>query len=154
MLETSVFTAVWKIISPVVSPIIGYFTKRSDRRRQAAVTFRETIIRELKGLYPIPTEWPKRGIDIDPRLRKVFPALQVAVSTYRPYVVDKEGFDDAWLIYRTDTKRDIDQQSYHHYMNFGSTSVNAFGGETTIKQDGKVNFKHNVDRLLSFAQDV
>jgi hypothetical protein len=31
---------------------------------------------------------------------------------------------------------------------------NVFGGIFNFKQDGKKNFKRNVDRLLSFAQDT
>ena len=39
-------------------------------------------------------------------------------------------------------------------MNMTSTTVSSFGGETVIPNDGKATFKRNVDRLLSFAQDV
>ncbi len=68
--------------------------------------------------------------------------------------MDKEAFDIAWRDYRCSTKRDVDTQDYTHYMNFGSHSVNAMGGVTKMKQDGKANFKRNVDRLLAFAQDT
>ncbi len=57
-------------------------------------------------------------------------------------------------MYRTGTKREIDTQSYTHYMNMTSTTISSFGGETILPNDGKANFKRNVDRLLSFAQGV
>jgi hypothetical protein len=39
-------------------------------------------------------------------------------------------------------------------MNMTSTTVSSFGGQTVLPNDGKATFKRNVDRLLSFAQDV
>jgi hypothetical protein len=112
-------------------------------------------LKELQGLYPLPAAWPPTT-GIEPRLKKVFPALQSAVATYRPFIPKSEqsAFDEAWLVYRTATKREIDTQSYTHYMNMTSTTVSSFGGETVLPNDGKATFKRNVDRLLSFAQDV
>lgn len=40
------------------------------------------------GAYPRPADWLK-GTGIGFRLKKVFPALQTAVATLRPYVTDK-----------------------------------------------------------------
>jgi hypothetical protein len=37
-------------------------------------------------------------------------------------------------------------------MNFGTDTVNFTGGITRVTQDGKKNFKRNVDRVLAFAQ--
>jgi hypothetical protein len=78
------------------------------------------------------------------------------VASFRSYVPEKQRatFDEAWRDYRCSTKRDVDTQDYTHYMNFGSESINSLGGITRLKQDGKANFKRNVDRLLSFAQDT
>ena len=109
------------------------------------------FIKRLEGLYPRPSNWPKTT-GIDPTLRKVFPALQAAVATFRPYVSDdqKAAFDEAWRDYRCSTKRDVDTQDYTHYLNIGSESINALGGGgvTRNKQDGKLNFKRNVDRQV------
>jgi hypothetical protein len=126
-----------------------------DRRANACIEFRNTFIKELTGLYPRPTNWPK-GIGIEPTLKAKFPALQAAVAMFRPFVpdADRERFDQAWRDYRNDTKREIDHQSYTHYMDITSTSLNTFGGETVLPTDGKANFKRNVDRLLAFASDI
>jgi len=139
----------------LVTTLFNRHSDRKTRRANACAAFRESIHRELQGLYPHPTAWPP-GPGIDQRLRSVFPALQSAVSIFRPYLSKRQQqqFDEAWLYYRTATKREIDAQSYTHYMNFTTTSVSAYGGLTNLKQDGKETFRRNVDRLLSFAQDV
>jgi hypothetical protein len=139
----------------LIAAIYKRFTNRADRRAAACAAFRETFCRELRGLYPQPTDWPK-GSGIEHQLKKVFPELQRAVATFRPYVPDKDkaSFDGAWRNYHCATKRDVDDQCYLHYLNMTTTTLNEFGGETVIPNDGKANFKRNVDRLLSFAQDV
>jgi hypothetical protein len=137
-------------------PIIGPWWKRVvgkwDRRDAAADTFRRAVLKELRGLYPRPVDWPEKT-GIDKRLRAVFPAMQEAIEGFRPYVKDQQAFEEAWRSYRTSTKRDIDNQDYTHYMNFGTHSQNLNGDLLHIKQDGKANFKRNVDRLLNFAKE-
>jgi hypothetical protein len=141
----------FKLLTTLINSIWG----RKERRIRAAAAFRETFLKELQGLYPLPADWPP-STGIESRLKKVFPALQGAVSTYRPFIPKREqaAFDEAWLSYRTATKREIDTQSYTHYMNMTSTTISSFGGETILSNDGKANFKRNVQRLLSFAKDV
>ncbi len=140
-----------KLLTALINSVSG----RKERRIKAATAFRDTFLKELQGLYPLPADWPPTT-GIEPRLKKVFPALQSAVSTYRPFIPKNEqaAFDEAWLVYRTATKREIDTQCYTHYMNMTSTTISSFGGETVLPNDGKATFKRNVDRLLSFAQDV
>ncbi len=144
----------WNPLS-FITAIYNRSSKKKGRRAEACAAFRNTFHEQLKGLYPRPANWPKTT-GIDPTLRRVFPALQAAVATFRPYVPDikKPSFDEAWRDYRCGTKRDVDTEDYTHYMNFGCESINAFGGVTRIKQDGKANFKRNVDRLMIFAQDT
>jgi hypothetical protein len=141
----------FKLVTTLINSVWG----RKERRIKAAAAFRETFLKELHGLYPLPSDWP-RTTGIEPRLRRVFPALQAAFSTYRPFIPKSEqgALDEAWLIYRTATKREIDTQSYTHYMNMTSTTVSSSGGETVLANDGNATFKRNVDRLLSFAKDV
>ena len=148
-------TAIASFFSRLASTVFGHFANRKGRRAKACATFRETFHTELKGLYPRPSNWPQ-GTGIEHRLRAVFPALQAAVSIFRPYVPkgDQDKFDEAWLHYRTATKREIDDQCYTHYMDITSTTLSTFGSETQITQNGKENLKRNVDRLLSFAQDT
>lgn len=137
----------------LISAWVKRLLNRADRKAVAASAFREAFHRELQGLYPRPTEWPK-GSGIEQRLKRVFPALQTAYANFRPYVKDKVAFDEAWRDYRCATKREVDDQCYLHYLNATSTTLNDFGGETVVRNDGRANFKRNVDRLLAFAQDV
>jgi hypothetical protein len=147
-------------LGPVINVairIFDYVTRRKNRRIAACADFRETVHQELRGLYPTPIEWPA-SVGIEQRLKRVYPALQAAVATFRPYVPKKDRmkFDEAWMYYHTETKRGQDQ-SYTHYMNFTSTFKTdspLSGGQHTEKQNGKETFKRNVDRLLSFVQDV
>jgi hypothetical protein len=137
----------------LIAAVVNRFAKKAERRAAACAAFRDAFHCELQGLYPRPTDWPK-GTGIEHRLKKVFPALQAAVASFRPYVKDKAAFDEAWRNYRTMTKREIDDQCYTHYLDITSTTTNDLGGRTVIKNDGKLNFRRNVDRLLSFAQDI
>lgn len=72
----------------LMTSAINWLSSRSIRRAEACRDFRATLNRELAGLYPMPSNWPK-STGIDPRLRAVFPALQSAVATFRPYVPKK-----------------------------------------------------------------
>jgi hypothetical protein len=99
------FDSLFKLLATLINSVSG----RKERRIKAAAAFRETFLTELQRLYPLPADWPP-GTGIEPRLKKVFPTLQSAVSTYRPFIPKSEqaAFDEAWLIYRTTTKREID----------------------------------------------
>jgi hypothetical protein len=132
---------------------IKYWMDRRTRVIQAGNAFRAHVLAELKGLYPIPSNWPA-GTGIEPTLKGKFAALQMAVETYKPFLSKEKQaeFDAAWVTYFCALKGRR-EQTYHHYMNITSTSVHSFGGETVIPNDGKVTFKRNVARLLSFAQD-
>ena len=109
-------------------------------RRNAAIDFQFAIFDALKGLYPLPGKWPE---DIDRQLGNVFASLQMAVGLFRPFVPKEEraAFDRAWAEYRCSTGRDIDVQSYHHYMAFNDNP------------DPRGTFRRNVDSLLRFAPD-
>ncbi|MGO9445110.1 MAG: hypothetical protein ACLPXB_10085, partial [Thiobacillaceae bacterium] len=101
--------------------------------------FRSAVLGELGSIYPIPANWPH---DIDAFLRAAFPGIQRAFNNFKPFVPrwHRHAFDRAWSIYRLDPDaREIDQQCYHHYMEFASNS------------DPRGTFKKNVDGLLSFA---
>jgi hypothetical protein len=110
-------------------------------RRTAAAKFRTAVLTTLSGLYPEPVNWPA---DVDPVLRKLFPALQTAVAQFWPFIPrrSRRAFDRAWFRYRCGLGRPIDHQCYNHYMDFGDNP------------DANGNFRRNVDALLSFARLV
>ncbi len=119
--------------------------KRSERI-QACQKFRECFLRELKGLYPLSTDWPDNWSgDIHQRLESVFSNLQIAIAEFRPFIpwYSRWAFDRAWSRYRNAYEKEkikIGDQCYHHYMSFSSNP------------DPKGNFRRNVDKLLSFAK--
>jgi hypothetical protein len=114
--------------------------ERRAARRNAANKSRATLLLLFNGLYPLPANWP---IDIDHVLRGVFPAFQSGVAEFRPFVPvwRRWAFDRARFRYRCGTSWEIDLQNYRHYIAFGSNPK------------AKVNFKRNVDKLLSFAHE-
>jgi hypothetical protein len=141
------------VLVTVGSAIFAVFVGKRARKAAAANAFREAVHKELQGLYPRPSNWPK-GTGIIKVLEAAFPKLQVAVANFKPFVTDKEGFEAAWAAYRNDTTRDIDHQSYTQYMNIVSTLPNAHGGQTVLPNDGQAMFKRHVDKLLSFAPET
>lgn len=91
-------------------PFANIWINKRERRIKAAIALRETFQRELSGLYPIPTEWPK-AYGIEKRLEKAFPALQTGVTTYIPFLSKDEQvrFAAAWLAYYSAEKREGEQ---------------------------------------------
>ena len=130
----------------IMAFVVAYLASRNNRLNRLAIastTFRNTILTELKGLYPIPTEWPKDISMLDQRLRQAFPNLQTIVTNFRPFVpwYRRRAFDKAWFIYRLGKDgREIDEQLYHQYMSFSDNP------------NYKEHFKRNVDKLLSYAK--
>ncbi len=126
--------------------IVAYLAGLNNRLNRLAVastTFRNIILTELKGLYPIPSDWPKDFNVLNYQLRQVFPNLQIAVANFKPFVpwYWRWTFDRAWCIYRLGKNgREIDRQLYHQYMPFADNP------------NYKDNFKHNVDNLLKYAK--
>ncbi len=152
----------WQIVSAIdMALIVAYLAglnNRLNRLATASSNFRNVFLNELKGLYPIPSEWPKEAIAIDYRLRQVFPNLQVAVQEFKYFIpwYRRPLFNRAWYRYRLGKDgREIDQQCYHQYMPFSGTSVingNEIKDDNTIMY--KENFKKNVDRLLKYAKQT
>lgn len=148
----------------IVGAVVAHYLTKSrdteDRKikefNQAAATFRNRVLTELEGLYPIPTNWPTDKMMIDKILKVKFPKLQIAVTEFKPFLPKSQqsAFDKAWLIYRVGKDgREIDEQCYYDYMPFLSTSVGVGLKTVTIDttETYKENFKHNVDNLLKYA---
>jgi len=88
---------------------IGWRNGRKARHADACAHFRSDILKELQGLFPIPTQWPSDGVAIDPIVRRAFPTLRRAVAEFRPYVPlwRWRAFDRAWFEYRCSTGREV-----------------------------------------------
>ncbi|OIR17883.1 hypothetical protein GALL_21050 [mine drainage metagenome] len=124
--------------------------------RTACKKFNSTILTELIGLYPIPTQWPKRDIEIIDILQAKFPALQAAVTEFA-YTLPwykRYFFLKAWRTYRLGKDgRDIDHQYYWQYVPSHGESIE---NGKHFKHDNRLtyqsNFKLNIDSLLSYAK--
>jgi hypothetical protein len=144
------------IMAFVVAYLAG-LNNRLNRLAAASANFRNVFLTELKGIYPIPFDWPKEGIAIDNRLRKAFPNLQAAVTEFKHFIpwYRRKLFDRAWFRYRCSTGRKIDIQCYHHYMPFEGVSI--IDGKEIRYDNTKVykeTFKKNVDSLLKYAKQT
>ena len=119
------FDSLFKLVSTLINSVGGGMNGGSKRPQRSEKPFS----RNCRGFTRSPADWPP-GHRYSARLRKVFPALQSCFSTYRPFIPKSEQgtFDEAWLIYRTATKREIDTQSYTHYMDMTSVTLSSFGG--------------------------
>lgn len=114
----------------------------------ACSEFRAAILAELGGIYPIPSNWPE---NIKPFFEQRFPALQIAVGKFRPFVTDKKGFDGAWLRYYCAYPGKTNDQCYHHY----EASYDPFiGTQALADRKCRANFHENVTRLLLFADET
>jgi len=133
------------LIMAAVGAYLTEFNSRRSRLAVAAEKFRNAIALELKGLYPIPSKWPKDSNMINYQLRQAFPNIQIAVTNFRPFIpwYWRWAFDRAWFIYRLSKNgREIDKEQYDQYVSYSSNP------------NYKENFKHNVDKLLSFAKQI
>ena len=143
------------LIMAFIAAYLAGLNSRLNRLAAASEKFRNVFMNELKGLYPIPSDWPKDSLAIDYILRKAFPNLQSAVTEFRRFIpwYRRKCFDSDWFRYRCSTGRKIDAQCYHHYMPFSGSSIEN-GKE--IKYDNtktyKETFKNNVDNLLKYAK--
>ena len=135
------------VIDDIVKSLVDHcFASARDRKSRTAnaqKAFRDEVLQAFIGLYPIATDWP---VDINQRLRSVFPQLQAAVEKLRPFTHrhHRKDFDRAWDIYRVgmNGRPTIDAQVYHHYMGFAG------------QPDPREMFRKNVERLLSFANGI
>lgn len=134
---------------------LALWRDRQTAFRNACIKFNAAVLSELRSIYPDPAQWPT---DIDRFLKAAFPNLQAAVTEFSRSLPDQErsAFDRAWLIYRLGTDgREIDQQCYHQYMPFVSTSI-IDGRQVTVDNSKiyKEKFKHNVSSLLKYARQT
>jgi hypothetical protein len=125
--------------------LVGYHLTLNAKKHKAFITaasiFRSKVLTELDGIYPIPTNWPKEKMQIEPFLRFKFTKLQSAVEEFKLCLPKRKQrrFINAWVKYYN-ASGDDRSQSYLHYMSFEENP------------NYKNNFKRNVTKLLSFAK--
>lgn len=156
------------IITPYRLSIIGgillacftawlfYLNARLNDTNAASAKFRAAILTELAGLYPLPTEWPSRDIEIITILNSKFPTLQAAVTEFADALpwYKRYFFFRAWHTYRLGKDgRDIDHQYYWQYVpSHGESIKNGKHFKHDNRLTYQTNFKLNVERLVSYAK--
>jgi hypothetical protein len=58
----------WNPVS-LLAAIYNRWSRKKDRRAEAAIALRSAFFHELKDIYPLPSDWPK-GPGIEKRLRQ------------------------------------------------------------------------------------
>lgn len=141
------------ICGVLILVLVNFTLHRYNAFRAAATTFRSKVLTELEGLYPLPINWPG-NMQIDPFLRSKFPKLQSVVEEFKVCLSKRRQkiFINTWVEYYS-ANGDNRCQCYHHYMPFINTStINGKQITEDTRNTYKETFKHNVDKLLSFAK--
>lgn len=130
--------------------LVGYLALRKVRRgktdtaAQAARAFRDKVLAELEGLYPVTRVWSN---DVYKKFKETIPGLESAAAGFRNFVPsEKRGpFDEALKNY------------CEHCSEITWQSCAMFGvvPETSKSEDigPKEIFRQNVNALLSFANE-
>ena len=135
-------TAAFIVLASLIGVGGTFAVQRFVAFKKASEEFRNSVLKSLEGLYPVPSNWPKRAGEIESLLRQVFPELQRAVVQFREALPrwKRPGFDRAWKQYYCSTGREVDGEVYHHYLGFKDSP------------EPKELFRKNVLRLLSYAK--
>ncbi len=142
---------IYLIICIILSVLIFLFItlrknrkNRLERFRKAATVFQDSVLDELKGLYPIPRH-------IDPKTCEKFaesiPGINIAADEFRQFVPseNRNAFDDALSTHSLHCEK-IDWTS--------CVTFKIKPGERKPEDEGpKEIFRQNVIKLLSFAKD-
>lgn len=112
--------------------------------RAVSKQFRDSVLKELKDVYPVATNWPDH---IGIFLTNKFISLQQAVTTFESALPFYKllFFRRAWRICcvsKSPTNKKITQE-YHQYMGVTINGHNV---------DPQKQLKKNIDRLLKYAK--
>ena len=141
-----------EIIAATILPasFAGYIVWRSRRKKRiartrAAVVFRNKILAELQGLYPVPRRLKD---DVFSRFRESIPGIEAAAAEFRHFVPtsSKNSFDIALKNYCEHCNK----------ITWGScVTFNIMPGEGKPEDIGpKEIFRQNVNALLFFAKET
>lgn len=127
--------------------VIGYLARRSRHKKataaKAADVFREKVLSELQGLYPIPRHLDSKEYE---RFRESIPGIEHAAAEFRHFLPSgkRDAFDNALNNYTGHCKeiRWVD-----------SATFGIIPGEKSPEDEGpKEIFRQNVNALLAFAK--
>ncbi len=118
--------------------------RKEEAAKQAANAFREIVLNELKGVYPIPRYLDK---DVCDKFKASIPAVESAAAEFRKFMASSQAglFDDALKTY-CDHCNKITWESCVTY----NLSVELKKPED---EGPKEIFRQNVNALLSFVKE-
>ena len=142
-----IFNNIYPIIGAVLlASFVGYITYRNNKKNRAAEAariFRNKIITELEGLYPVTHYWDQGAF---PRFYASIPKIESAATEFKPYVFRKEAFDTVVKEYC----------EYGKNITWNEVSAYAMYKDSMYKPGEKgprEKFKNIVESLLSFAKE-
>ena len=129
---------------------IGYLVLRTARSgksgaaAQASIAFRNKVLAELEGLYPLPRSWSSNAYN---KFNETIPGIESAAAEFRNFVPsEKRGsFDEALKNY------------CEHCSKISWQSCATFGVIPGMSKPYEIGpkeiFRQNVNALLSFAKE-
>jgi acyl carrier protein phosphodiesterase len=135
------------VLAALIAGLILFQVQRYNAFKSASEKFRNTIYKELEGLYPTPVKWPDPEHKIIYILKDKFPQIEIAVAEFRLQLnrLNRKKFDEVWNDFHSD---------YFQYVPIKSESYSY--GKLIEKSDTTTtylsNFKDKVDALLKFAK--
>ena len=135
-----------KTASPVLAAFFaGYLLWRYRRRNKAAkaaVVFREKVLAELKGLYPIPRHLDK---EVSDKFRRSIPDIESAAAEFRQFIPSgrRSSFDTALKKY----SEHCSVITWEECVTFNIVP------RKPDEIGPKEVFRQNVNALLSFAKN-
>ncbi|CAA0117690.1 Uncharacterised protein [BD1-7 clade bacterium] len=139
-------TGVFILIGTFTATLTAFVMPRYNRCREASIQFRNAILDCFKEVYPHPDKWPD---DFKSYLIDRYPLIQAEVQKYRPFVpfYKIRKYDDAWNNFRGFDKDDCfsRETDFFQYRDYSLDGV---------PNDGKMNFRENLAKLLSFSNKI
>jgi hypothetical protein len=147
--DTLVTFSLGGIVGYLIRTLIDHFLAKSrateDREAKsfsdAATTFRNKVLGELQGIYPIPPVWQPQDY---PRFGQSIPKVETAAAEFRPFVKRKAEFDTAIKEYR----------DYCQTITF--ESVSAWFIYTSMRQPDDIGpvetFRKVIEHVFAFTE--
>jgi hypothetical protein len=121
--------------------IVSLKLYKRRRFQNAATSFRNELLKELEGLYPIPPFWQTKDY---PRFIQSIPKIVTAAAKFKPFVKRKAELDAAVKKYR------------EYCQQVKSDSVSAWHMYPSMRNPKDLSpeeiFRETVEHLLSFAE--
>lgn len=131
------------IIGTAFAGYVAYRNNRKSRAADAVLKFRNKVISELEGLYPITLHWDANTFS---HLYSSLSKIECAAAEFRFFVKSKDDFDTAI-------------KNYNEYCR--KTTYEEVSADTifsSMRKEGEIGkreqFKNIVEHLISFHETI